>query len=109
MSGAQGRTRKVASSGIISTSAAPCSSGMPTPPPGVKAGKTVRCEVSLRSSVLVTVTPLSSAAFTSDTASVLPRRTPCWSAKENRTAFSSVEVHAAHLLCLRRFSSAVFQ
>ena len=77
MSFAQGRTRKVDSSGIIRMSAAPCSSGMPTPPPGVKAGKTVLCEVSLRSSVLVSVTPRSIAAFASETASVLPRSTPC--------------------------------
>src|SRR5689334_23363068 len=60
---------------------------MPTPPPGVKAGKTVRCDVSLRRSVLVTVTPRSSAPGTSATASVLPRRMPCWSANEKRTAF----------------------
>src|SRR5258708_2576201 len=88
VSGAQGSTRKVEGSGIISTSAAPCSSGMPTPPPGVNAGKTVLWDVSFSNSVLVTVTPRCSAVFTSETARVLPRNTPCWSAKENRMVFS---------------------
>src|SRR6185436_7962442 len=87
VSGAQGSTRKVEASAIISTSPAPWKSAMPTPPPAVKAGKTVRCDVSFSSSELGKPTPDLSAPWTSDTASVLPRNTPCWSANENRTCF----------------------
>src|SRR5690349_20233953 len=82
--GAQGRNLNVVGSATISASAAPSISFMPKPPPGVKAGNTVRCAVSLASRVVVTPTPLfieeSSAAAVTD----LPRITPCWSAKDRR-------------------------
>ena len=42
-------------------SPAPCISGKPSPPPSVKTGNTVLCEVSLASSVVVMVTPLRNA------------------------------------------------
>src|SRR5262245_36569963 len=83
--GAQGRARKVAGSGSISTSAAPSSSFMPNPAPGCQTGNTVRCEVSFSSMVAEKPTPFFSAASISPAAKVLPRSTPCWSAKASRT------------------------
>ena len=49
--GAHGSTRKLVGSAIIRKSPPPSISGMPKPPPAVKTGNTVRCEVSLASSV----------------------------------------------------------
>src|SRR5215211_2299129 len=83
--GAQGRARKVAGSGSISTSAAPSSSFMPKPAPGCQTGNTVRWAVSFSSMVAEKPTPFFSAASISLAAKVLPRSTPCWSAKASRT------------------------
>src|SRR5690606_11319517 len=65
-------------------SAAPCISGMLHPPPLVKTGNTVRCEVSFASRVVVKPTPLRMALPSSSATMVLPRRMPCWSANERR-------------------------
>src|SRR5437868_647079 len=86
--GAHGSARKVVGSGSISTSAAPSSSFMPKPAPGCQTGNTVRCEVSFKSMVAEKPTPFFSAASISPAANVLPRSTPCWSAKASRTAAS---------------------
>src|SRR3954464_4787427 len=83
--GAQGSTRKLAGSATMTKSAPPSISAMLRPPPGVNTGNAVLCAVSLASSVVVMLTPLLSAAAASPATSVLPRSTPCWSAKENRT------------------------
>ncbi len=83
--GAQGSARKVAGSGSISTSAAPSSSFMPKAAPGCQTGNTVRCAVSFSSIVAEKPTPFLSAASISPAAKVLPRSTPCWSAKASRT------------------------
>ena len=66
-------------------SAPPCMPSKSKPPPAVNTGNTVLCEVSLASSVLVMFTPERSAAMASPATSVLPRSTPCWSAKAKRT------------------------
>ena len=55
----------------------PCISAMPKPPPGVNTGNTVRCAVSLASSVVVMVTPERMALMASEASNVLPRSTPC--------------------------------
>ena len=47
------------------------------PPPAANTSNTVRCEVSLASSVDVMVTPVRIAFTASDATSVLPRSTPC--------------------------------
>ncbi len=83
--GDHGSIRKLAGSATISASAPACISGIPNPPPGVKTGNTVLCEVSFAKSVVVTVTPSSSAFGSSAAVIVLPRRMPCWSANEKRT------------------------
>ena len=63
---AHGSTRNVVGSATIRKSPAPSISGMPKPPPAANTGKTVRCEVSLASSVVVMVTPLRMAREASD-------------------------------------------
>ena len=68
---------KVVGSAIISTSAPPSISGMPKPPPAVNTGNTLRCEVSLASSVVVMVQPLRMVRAASAAITVLPRRMPC--------------------------------
>ncbi len=70
-------------------SAAPCISRMPNPPPAVKTGNTVRCAVSLASSVVVTPTPARIAAAASPATTVLPRSSPCWSANASRSVCMS--------------------
>src|SRR6185369_2625211 len=85
---AQGRMRKVDGSATIRKSPPPCISAIAKPPPGVNTGKTVRCAVSLASSVVVMVTPARIALDASDASNVLPRSTPCWSANEKRTTSS---------------------
>ena len=69
--------RNVVGSATIMMLPAPCISGIPSPPPAANTGKTVRCEVSFASSVLVIVTPLRMARSVSDATSVLPRNMPC--------------------------------
>ena len=56
---------------------APAISSTPMPPPAANTSNTVRCEVSLASSVVVIVTPARIALEASDATSVLPRSTPC--------------------------------
>ena len=75
--GAHGSTRNVAGSATITKSPAPCISGTFIPPPAVNTGNTVRCEVSLASSVVVMVTPLRIALAASAAIRVLPRNVPC--------------------------------
>ena len=55
----------------------PSISAMPKPPPAVKTGNTVLCEVSLASSVVVSEQPLRITAAASFAITLLPRRTPC--------------------------------
>ena len=74
---AHGSTRNVAGSATMTKSPAPCISSMPKPPPGVNTGHAVLCAVSLASSVVVMVTPLSISAGASSAMTVLPRSTPC--------------------------------
>jgi len=87
--GAHGSTRKVDGSGNIMQSAAPSHSELPNAPPAPQTGNTVRWAVSLSSIVVVKPTPFFIAAPASPAASVLPRKRPCWSAKEKRTTVSS--------------------
>src|SRR3954453_4502069 len=102
VAGAHGSTRKLVGSGTISTSAAPSISRMPKPPPDVNTGKTVRCEVSLASIVVVMVQPLSSDASASAATSVLPLRIPCWSGNESLMTSSFC---SSTVFC-RRFAAA---
>jgi hypothetical protein len=83
---AHGSTRNVAGSGTSTTSPAPAKPATPTPVSAEKTGKIVLPEVSLSSSDEGAVTPERRAAGTASLVSVLPRSTPCWSAKENRTS-----------------------
>ena len=73
---ADGKGQSVGSA-TIRTSAAPCISGIPKPPPAVNTGNTVLCEVSLANMVVVMPQPLSNEASASLATSVLPRRMPC--------------------------------
>src|SRR5580700_5485865 len=72
----------------MTKSPAPCISTMSKPPPGVNTGNAVLCAVSLAKSVVVMVTPACIRPGASSATTVLPRSTPCWSAKEKRTSSS---------------------
>ena len=74
---AHGSTRKVVGSATMTKLPAPSISSRPMPPPAANTGNTVRCEVSLASSVEVMVTPARMACAASSATSVLPRSTPC--------------------------------
>ena len=63
---AQGSTRKVAGSATMTKLPAPAISSRPMPPPALNTWNTVRCEVSLASSVDVMVTPARIALAASD-------------------------------------------
>jgi hypothetical protein len=62
---------------------------MAKPPPVLKTGNTVLCELSLASSVEVRFTPSNKADAASLATRVLPRSRPCWSGQAKRTVSTS--------------------